>query len=144
MIKVNSRRVKIAIGNCFDVDIRYFAESPINVGDLCFVSDKESSCVNNNPFSGLKPIGISIYEIIPMDARTAYHNPSLLPCGSKITMIKRGEVGCMLPKKWKLPAGQKLYLDPSTLELSWRKTAIRYGKVIHQDEIGLTMIKVKL
>jgi hypothetical protein len=137
--------VKLACG-CSDimgVDISYFAQEEIKIGDLLFQHPTNQMLVTKKP-EGL-PIGVSIYNMVTMDMNIYQsYRLSDVAIGGKIGIMKSGEISGKFPLNWQLPVGQKLYYDAKSDKITWRKTPIKYGKTISkQDELGFVKIRIK-
>lgn len=132
--------------NTSGIDISYFCEDLMEIGDLCFLKGYSDHLVTNYKLAefGAEIIGISMNNVVVADARTyvCRQDNYEVSSGSKIQILKRGQIVLKFPPKWKIPAKQKLYSDPITGKISWRK-GLKYCKTTSaQDELGFVYAEV--
>lgn len=126
-----------------NVVLKFFCDDIAYIGDLMF---KKRDCIVESYRSadvGDQIIGISLHNVIKPDATINYHDPMEVPVGNKIQILQEGDFTAKLPN-WGLPYGQNLYFDVRSGEVGWKKTQLKYGKTIsEQDNEGYVRIKVK-
>ena len=130
----------------FGVNIRYFAEEEMKIGDILYADSSNPILASKKPHGA--PIGISLNNVVIPEKGMENYLPNPydryeLPHGSKISIMEKGEIVGKFPKWWKLPVGQRLYYDSERDKLTWRRTPIKYGKTSSsQDELGFVKIRI--
>ena len=128
-----------------EVDIQYFSNDSLFIGDLCFL--KGDNLVTNYKLAsiGSEIIGLSMYNVILADInnyRINQRDQYEVPSGSKIQILRKGTICLQFPVKWKIPRGQKLYADAVSGKISWRK-GLKYCKTTSaQDTSGHILAEV--
>jgi hypothetical protein len=124
----------------------YFCVDPVSIGDPVFDYGDENgmnSCSSVNKKRG-HFLGISLYNVKNIDLMTRQPRFNEVSCGSKIEIMTRGWLVYQLNKDWRIPMGQKVYYCPKNKEITWRKTDIKIGKAIsNQNYDGYIKVKVK-
>lgn len=133
-------------GELILIDITHFCNYELNIGDFVFIdnNDEDQTC---RPFQNRSQndvlYGMSMNSLIKNFYEQMTFDPNLHPVGSKISILKDGEVVLWL-KPESIPYGQKIYLS-SKGKPTWRKSQYKIGKTASkQDKDGFVKIRIKI
>jgi len=110
-----------------EVDIQYFSNDSLFIGDLCFLKGDNLVTSYRVATIGSEIIGLSMHNVVVADINSYRYTRDEVPSGSKIQILRKGTICLQFPVKWKIPRGQKLYYDADTGKISWRK-GLKYCK----------------
>lgn len=129
-----------------NLEYTYFCKDTFEKGTV-MCDEGDNIAVPFNKSKTKDVIGISINEAVEMPPEYGFLDFSLrrdqILTGSKIHIVKSGIITIRLPKKYKLPRGQNLYVSKKG-KISWRRTN-HYIGMTHskQDADGFVNIEVK-
>ena len=128
------------------ISIEYYANSPLKVGDIVAVKStgKEPVVDRIHKTKRKVPIGISKVNCIPIDKLHFSHlrSRSIVPLGSKIEIMKKGEIVAKFNKKLRIPTGQPIYVNLEKSTLTWKKLGPLVGTTTSdQDQDGYIKVK---
>lgn len=120
-----------------DLNITYFCSTPLNKGEFVCGPFKHEDYSYVEPFKSCqergKILGMSLSTVVSLDDKFNWLRNNHVPLGGKIELLKYGEVTIMLPKQWKVPAHQPLYLNEKG-KITWRRSSYRIGSTLEDQE----------
>lgn len=124
---------------------RYFCNYILNIGDPVFGIDRDSvSDIKHCPF-GSRLLGISLNNIVDIDLSKLRLEYNSIQKGGMINILESGTFIKELPKEWRLPIGQNIYVSKEG-KLTWRRETDIYLGVTssEQDNDGFVKIDINI
>lgn len=128
-----------------DVDIRYFCNTEVRIGEALFKIASERHEVTTIKYApaGAVLVGISLNDVIEIDLSKHHIPRNKALIGSKVEILKRGKIIICLPPL-EIPCGQPLYIDQHG-KITWKYSIYKVGKTISsQDESGYIKALIKI
>ena len=120
-----------------DIDISYFSESEMDRFDIVFgytnTNGLDMAKAKFNNVDNDRLVGVILYPVVDIDPTKQYIAGNYM-VGSKIDIMTKGEATMILPKKWKLPQGQPLYVNGKG-KIGWRRTIFPIGHTTSSQDI---------
>jgi hypothetical protein len=125
------------------INTKYFCNHILNIGDPVFgIDDRSVSDIKHCP-PGSRLLGISLNNIVDIDFSKCRLEYNYVRKGGIINILESGTFVKELPKEWKLPIGQNIYVSKDG-KLTWRRETDIYLGITssYQDEDGFVKITI--